>query len=89
MINLRHIKFLVIIIFSLLLSNQSFKDNFNSPKDYSMFENHNEVKFVNLTSSKCKKKVTLGGFHGIALTKCFANEDPRSKEITKYLEGIF
>ena len=26
MINLRHIKFLVIIIFSLLLSNQSFAD---------------------------------------------------------------
>ena len=54
-----------------------------------MFENHNEVKFVNLTSSKCKKKATLGGFHGIALTKCFANEDPRSKEIVKYLEEIF
>mgnify|MGYP003389717141 FL=1 len=65
------------------------KDNYNSPKDYSMFENHNEVKFVNLTSSKCKKKATLGGYHGIALTKCFADEDPRSKEITKYLEEIF
>ena len=65
------------------------KDNYNSPKDYSMFENHNEVKFVNLTSSKCKKKAALGGFHGIALTKCFANEDPRSKEIAKYLEEIF
>jgi|MEHZ01.5.fsa_nt_MEHZ011578830.1_1 predicted esterase len=65
------------------------KDNYNSPKDYSMFENHNEVKFVNLTSSKCKKKATLGGYHGIALTKCFADEDPRSKEIAKYLEEIF
>ena len=54
-----------------------------------MFENLNEVKFVNLTSSKCKKKATLGGFHRIALAKCFANEDPRSKEIAKYLEEIF
>ena len=65
------------------------KDNYNSPKDYFMFENYNEVKFVNLTSSKCKKKATLGGYHGIALTKCFADEDPRSKEIAKYLEEIF
>ena len=54
-----------------------------------MFENLNEVKFINFTSSKSKKKATLGGFHGIALTKCFANEDPRSKEIAKYLEEIF
>ena len=54
-----------------------------------MFENYNEVKFVNLTSSKCKKKATLGGYHGIALTKCFADEDPKSKEIAKYLEEIF
>ena len=54
-----------------------------------MFENLNEVKFVNLTSSKCKKKATLGDYHGIALTKCFADEDPRSKEIAKYLEEIF
>ena len=65
------------------------KDNFNSPNDYSMFKNLTEVKFVNITSSECKKKATLGGYHGLALTKCFANEDLRSKEITKYLEGIF
>ena len=65
------------------------KDIFNSPNDYSTFKTLSEVKFVNLTSSKCKKKATLGGYHGLALTKCFANEDPRSKEITKYLKEIY
>ena len=65
------------------------KDRFNSPNDYSMFKNLSEVKFVNLTSSKCKKKATLGGYHGLALTECFAAEDPKSKEIIKYLEEIF
>ena len=32
------------------------KDSFNSPNDYSMFKNLTKVKFVNITSSKCKKK---------------------------------
>ena len=62
------------------------KDNYNSPKDYLKFKNLNKVKFVNITNSKCKKKAILGGYHGLALTKCFADEDPTSKEITKYLE---
>ena len=47
------------------------KDSFNSPNDYSMFKNLTEVKFVNITSSKCKKKATLGGYHGLALTECY------------------
>ena len=65
------------------------KDSFNSPNDYSMFKNLTKVKFVNITSSKCKKKATLGGYHGLALTECFADEDPKSKEIKKYLEEIY
>ena len=65
------------------------KDSFNSPNDYSMFKNLMKVKFVNITSSKCKKKATLGGYHGLALTECFADEDPKSKEIKKYLEEIY
>ena len=64
------------------------KDIFNSPEDYSMFRNLSKVKFVNLTSSKCKKKAALGGYHGLALTECFAG-DPKSKDIIKYLENIF
>ena len=55
----------------------------------SFLSNPRTVKFIDLSDTKCKAKVMLGGYHGIALTKCFADEDPRSKEITKYLEEIF
>ena len=37
---------------------------------------------------KCKKKANLGGYHGLALTECFAG-DPKGKEVIKYLENIF
>ena len=50
------------------------------------FEN---IKFFDLSDTDCKGKIRLAGYHGIALTKCFANKDPRSKEIKKYLEEIF
>ena len=53
------------------------KDNYNSPNDYSLLKKSNDVEFVNISDSKCKKKDTLGGYHGLALTKCFADEDPR------------
>ena len=65
------------------------KDNYNSPNDYSLLKKSNDVEFVNISDSKCKKKDTLGGYHGLALTKCFADEDPRSKEIIKYLNKIY
>ena len=65
------------------------KDNYNSPNDYSLLKKSNGVEFVNISDSKCKKKATLGGYHGLALTKCFADEDPRSKEIIKYLNKIY
>ena len=65
------------------------KDNYNSPNDYSLLKKSNDVEFVNISDSKCKKKATLGGYHGLALTKCFADKDPRSKEIIKYLNKIY
>ena len=65
------------------------KDNYNSPNDYSLLKKSNDVEFVNISDSKCKKKATLGGYHGLALTKCFADEDSRSKEIIKYLNKIY
>ena len=65
------------------------KDNYNSPNDYSLLKKSNNVEFVNISDSKCKKKATLGGYHGLALTKCFADEDSRSKEIIKYLNKIY
>ena len=66
------------------------KDHYESSKTaLSFLSNPRTVKFIDLSDTKCKAKVILGGYHGIALTKCFADEDPRSKEITKYLEEIF
>ena len=65
------------------------KDHFNSPKDYSLFSNLNSVKFVNITQTGCKKKKTLAGYHGIALTKCFAEHEANDKNIVRYLEEIF
>ena len=127
-------KFLGIIIFSLLLSSQSFadkkfdkdlkilskfnsfinnkgesymedvefdkdqtiiviyaheKDAFENTKTLSFLSDSKTVKFIDLSDTKCKGKMILGGYHGITLTKCFANKDPRSKEIIKYLEEIF
>ena len=65
------------------------KDNFENTKTLSFLSNSKTVKFIDLSDTKCKGKVMLGGYHGITLTKCFANEDPRSKEIKKYLEEIY
>ena len=65
------------------------KDVFENTKTLSFLSNSKTIKFIDLSDTKCKGKVMLGGYHGIALTKCFANEDPRSKEIAKYLEEIF
>ena len=65
------------------------KDSFNSPNDYSMFKNLMKVKFVNITSSKCKKKATLGGYHGLALTECYFNQEAQNKDIITYLEKLY
>jgi len=65
------------------------KDHYNSPKDYSLFSNLNSVKFVNITESGCKKTKKLGSYHGIALTKCFAEHEANDKNIIQYLEELF
>ena len=66
------------------------KDHYESSKtSLSFLSNPRTVKLIDLSDTKCKEKFMLGGYHGIALTKCFADEDPRSKEIAKYLEEIF
>ena len=65
------------------------KDAFENTKTLSFLSDAKTVKFIDLSDTKCKGKVMLGGYHGITLTKCFANEDPRSMEIAKYLEEIF
>ena len=65
------------------------KDHFNSRKDYSLFSNLNSVKFVNLTESGCKKAEPSKSYHGITLTKCYAEYEKKNKDIIKYLEEIF
>jgi len=65
------------------------KDHYNSPKDYSLFSNLNFVKFVNLTGSGCKKAEPTQNYHGIALTKCYAEYEDKNKDIVNYLNTIF
>ena len=65
------------------------KDHYNTPKDYSLFSNLNSVKFVNLTESGCKKAEPSNSYHGITLTKCYAEYEMKNKDIIKYLEEIF
>ena len=65
------------------------KDQFNAPEDYSLFSNLNSVRLINITKADCKKEKILGGYHGISLTKCYANYEKNNKDIIKYLEEIF
>ena len=65
------------------------KDEYNSPKDYSSFSNLNSVKFLNLTQSGCKKAEPTKTYHGIALTKCYADYEANDKNIFKYIESLF
>ncbi len=55
------------------------KDNYNSPNDYSLLKKSNDIEFINISDSKCKKNATLGGYHGLALTKCYADEEKKKK----------
>ena len=65
------------------------KDHFNTPKDYSLFSNLSSIKFLNLTESGCKKAEPSNSYHGITLTKCYAEYEKKNKDIIKYLEEIF
>ena len=65
------------------------KDHFNSPNDYSLFKSINSVKFVNLTNSGCKKAEPTNNYHGITLTKCYAEYEKKNKDLIKYLNDIF
>ena len=65
------------------------KDAYENTKTLSFLSSSNTVEFIDLTNTKCKKKTILGGWHGITLTKCFADQDPKSKKIIKYLEEVY
>ncbi len=65
------------------------KDPYENTKTLSFLSEVKTVRFIDLSDTKCKKKTMLGGYHGIHLTKCFAESDPKRKEIIKYLDQIF
>ena len=65
------------------------KDWADTRKTLSFLTEFDNIKFFDLSDTQCKKKKLLGDFHGIALTKCFADEDHRSKEIINYLNKIY
>ena len=65
------------------------KDPYENTKTLSFLSEAKTVRFIDLSDTKCKKKTMLGGYHGIHLTKCFAESDPKRKEIIKYLDQIF
>ena len=65
------------------------KDSYKTPETLSFLSNSKAVQFINLSDTSCKGKVTFGGYHGITSTKCFAEKEPKSKYIVKYLEEIF
>ena len=65
------------------------KDKYETPETLAFLSNLNSVKFIDLSGSGCKGKVTLGGNHGVSLTKCFAEYEATNKNIVQYLEGLF
>ena len=70
----------------LFTHDKDWADTRNTLSFLTEFEN---IKFFDLSDTNCKKKKLLGDYHGIALTKCFAEKDPRSKEVIRYLEKLF
>ncbi len=65
------------------------KDWADTRKTLSFLTEFNNIKFFDLSDTHCKNKKLLGDYHGIALTKCFADEDTRSNEIINYLNKIY
>ena len=65
------------------------KDKYENPKTSKFLSESKNVRFVDVSDTKCKKKLKTGGWHGITLTNCFADKDPKRKEIIKYLEKLF
>ena len=65
------------------------KDWADTKKTLSFLTEFENIKFFDLSDTQCKKKKLLADYHGIALTKCFADEDPRSNEIINYLNKIY
>jgi len=65
------------------------KDSYENTKTLNFLSNSKNVKLIDVSDTSCKAKVKFGKYHGITLTKCFAKNDTRSKEIIKYLGEIY
>ena len=65
------------------------KDKYENPETSKFLSDSENVRFVDVSDTNCKKKLKTGGWHGITLTRCFADKDPKRKEIIKYLEKLF
>jgi len=65
------------------------KDKYENPETSKFLSDSENVRFVDVSDTNCKKKLKTGGWHGITLTKCFADKDLKRKEIIKYLEKLF
>jgi len=65
------------------------KDKHENPRTSKFLSDSENVTFIDVSDTKCKSKITTGGWHGITLTQCFAEKDLRGKEIIKYLNEIF
>ena len=65
------------------------KDKYENPKSLSFLSEVKEVNFLDLSNSGCKGKITLGGYHGVTLDKCFADYDKENNYIINYLEQIY
>ena len=65
------------------------KDWADTRSTLNFFTDFENLEFFDLSDTDCKGKVRLAGYHGIALTKCFANKDIRSKEVINYLNKIY
>ena len=65
------------------------KDKYENPETSKFLSNSENVRFVDVSDTNCKKKLKPGGWHGITHTKCLANKDPRNEEVIKYLEKLF
>ena len=45
--------------------------------------------FADKKFEKDLKKTTLGGYHGLALTKCYADEEQKENYLINYLGKLF
>ena len=64
------------------------KDGWETSKTLS-FLNLNTVVYKDISKSDCKAKLIFGKYHGIPLTKCFAEKKSNENNLINFLEQIY